>query len=95
MSRKGNPYDNALAESLRGYAESRMRFGGSIPPTKAAATLMIFDYIEPITPSADTARWIISPCVQEHWLYTQRGCSGGGGGNNQSNHPRLTTHPNN
>jgi transposase InsO family protein len=45
MSRKGNPYDNALAESFVATLKTEC-FGGSIPPTKAAAKLMIFDYIE-------------------------------------------------
>ena len=45
MSRKGNPYDNALAESFVATLKTEC-FGGSIPPTKAAARLMIFDYIE-------------------------------------------------
>jgi putative transposase len=45
MSRKGNPYDNALAESFVATLKTDC-FGNSIPPTKAAAKLMIFDYIE-------------------------------------------------
>ena len=45
MSRKGNPYDNALAESFVATLKTEC-FGGSIPPTKKAAKLMIFDYIE-------------------------------------------------
>jgi transposase InsO family protein len=45
MSRKGNPYDNALAESFVATLKTEC-FGDSIPPTKAAARLMIFDYIE-------------------------------------------------
>ena len=45
MSRKGNPYDNALAESFVATLKTEC-FGNSIPPTKAAARLMIFDYIE-------------------------------------------------
>ncbi len=45
MSRKGNPYDNALAESFVATLKTEC-FGGSIPATKAAAKLMVFDYIE-------------------------------------------------
>jgi putative transposase len=45
MSRKGNPYDNALAESFVATLKTEC-FAGSIPPTKATAKRMIFDYIE-------------------------------------------------
>ncbi|MDP9129049.1 MAG: IS3 family transposase [Candidatus Binatota bacterium] len=45
MSRKGNPYDNALAESFVATLKAEC-FGGLIPPTKAAAKLMVFDYVE-------------------------------------------------
>ena len=45
MSRKGNPYDNALAESFVATLKTEC-FGDSIPPTKAAAKLMVFDYLE-------------------------------------------------
>lgn len=45
MSRKANPYDNALAESFVATLKTEC-FGDKIPPTKAAARLMIFDYIE-------------------------------------------------
>jgi len=45
MSRKGNPYDNALAESFVATLKTEC-FGDSIPPTKAAAKLMIFDYLK-------------------------------------------------
>jgi hypothetical protein len=45
VSRKGNPYDNALAESFVATLKTEC-FGRSIPPTKAAARLMVFDYIE-------------------------------------------------
>lgn len=44
MSRKANPYDNALAESF--VATLKTECFASIPPTKALARLMIFDYIE-------------------------------------------------
>ena len=45
MSRSGNPYDNALAESFVATLKTEC-FGEFIPPTKHAAKLMIFDYIE-------------------------------------------------
>ena len=45
MSRSGNPYDNALAESFVATLKTEC-FGELIPPTKHAAKLMIFDYIE-------------------------------------------------
>jgi transposase InsO family protein len=45
MSRKGNPYDNALAESFVATLKAEC-FGDSIPATKAAAKRMVFDYIE-------------------------------------------------
>jgi transposase InsO family protein len=45
MSRPGNPYDNALAESFVATLKTEC-FGPSIPPTRAAAELLIFDYIE-------------------------------------------------
>jgi transposase InsO family protein len=45
MSRPANPYDNALAESFVATLKTEC-FAGSLPPTKAAARLMIFDYIE-------------------------------------------------
>ncbi len=45
MSRSGNPYDNALAESFVATLKTEC-FGGAIPPTKAEAKLMAFDYIE-------------------------------------------------
>jgi transposase InsO family protein len=45
MSRSGNPYDNALAESFVATLKTEC-FAGYIPQTKRAAQLMIFDYIE-------------------------------------------------
>ena len=45
MSRSGNPYDNALAESFVATLKTEC-FGDLLPPTKDAAKLMIFDYIE-------------------------------------------------
>ncbi len=40
-----HPHDNALAESFVATLKTEC-FGDSIPATKAAAKLMIFDYIE-------------------------------------------------
>ena len=45
MSRSGNPYDNALAESFVATLKTEC-FGGSPPQDKRAAHLMVFDYIE-------------------------------------------------
>ena len=45
MSRTANPYDNALAESFVATLKTEC-FGDAIPPTRAAAELMAFDYIE-------------------------------------------------
>ena len=45
MSRPGNPYDNAMAESFVATLKAEC-FGEGIPPTRAAAKLMAFDYIE-------------------------------------------------
>ena len=45
MSRKANPYDNALAESFVATLKTEC-FAEGLAPTKAAAKLMIFDYIE-------------------------------------------------
>jgi transposase InsO family protein len=45
MSGKGNPYDNALAESFVATLKAEC-FAGQIPPTRAAAKLMIFDSID-------------------------------------------------
>ena len=45
MSRTANPYDNALAESFVATLKAEC-FAHIVPPTKAAAKLMIFDYIE-------------------------------------------------
>ena len=45
MSRKGNPCDNALAESFAATLKTES-FAGINPPTRAAARLMIFDSIE-------------------------------------------------
>jgi putative transposase len=45
MSRTANPYDNALAESFVATLKTEC-FGTSIPPSRAAAELMAFDYIE-------------------------------------------------
>lgn len=45
MSRAGNPYDNALAESFVATLKAEC-LAGPIPPTRAAAKLLLFDYIE-------------------------------------------------
>jgi len=45
MSRRGNPYDNALAESFVATLKTEC-FGDQIPSSKTAAKLAIFDYIE-------------------------------------------------
>jgi putative transposase len=58
MSRTGNAYDNALAESFVATPKTEC-FADSIPPTKAAAKLMIFDYIESFyNPRRSTAPWL-------------------------------------
>jgi putative transposase len=45
MSRCGNPYDNALAESFVATLKTEC-LGHCIPATRSAARLLIFDYIE-------------------------------------------------
>ncbi len=45
MSRTANPYDNALAESFVATLKTE-GLRGQIPPTRAAARLLIFDCIE-------------------------------------------------
>ena len=45
MSRTGNPYDNALAESFVATLKTEC-LAGTLPPTREAARLLIFDYIE-------------------------------------------------
>ena len=82
MSRKANPYDNALAESFVATLKTEC-FADSIAPTKAAAKLMIFDYIETFynTRRRHSALGYRSPAqFEKAWLCSQReGCSGGGG----------------
>jgi len=82
MSRKANPYDNALAESFVATLKTEC-FADSIAPTKAAAKLMIFDYIETFynTRRRHSALGYRSPAqFEKAWLRSQReGCSGGGG----------------
>jgi len=81
MSRKGNPYDNALAESFVATLKTEC-FGDSIAPTKSFAKLMVFDYIETFynTRRRHSALDYRSPAqFEHHWLCSQReGCSGGG-----------------
>lgn len=45
MSRKGSPYDNAMAESFFATLKAEC-FAGYIPKTRAEARLMIFDFID-------------------------------------------------
>ena len=45
MSRTGNPYDNALAESFVATLKAEC-FADGLAPTRAAAELMAFDYLE-------------------------------------------------
>ena len=45
MSRTANPYDNALAESFVATLKTE-GLAGPVPPTRTAARLIIFDYIE-------------------------------------------------
>jgi transposase InsO family protein len=44
MSRTGNPYDNAIAESF--FATCKTECLTNVPATRAEAKLMVFDYIE-------------------------------------------------
>ena len=81
MSRKANPYDNALAESFVATLKTEC-FADSIPPTKAVAKLMVFDYIETFynTRRRHSALDYRSPAqFEQNWLCSQReGCSGDG-----------------
>jgi putative transposase len=45
MSRKGNCYDNAMMESFWATLKAEC-FAGERPPTRQAARLQVFDYIE-------------------------------------------------
>ncbi len=45
MSRRGNPYDNAIAESFFATLKTEC-FDDQLPPTRAVARLILFDYIE-------------------------------------------------
>ena len=45
MSRRGNCYDNAMMESFWATLKTEC-FAGEKPPTRQAARLQIFDYIE-------------------------------------------------
>jgi len=45
MGRAGNPYDNALAESFVATLKAEC-LAGQVPSTRAAAKLLLFDYIE-------------------------------------------------
>jgi putative transposase len=45
MSQRGNPYDNALAESFFATLKTEC-FAGYVPKTRAEARLMLFDFID-------------------------------------------------
>jgi len=81
MSRRGNPYDNALAESFVATLKTEC-FGDTIPATRALARLMIFDYIESFynTRRRHSALGYRSPAQFEKELEQTlcEGCSGGG-----------------
>ena len=81
MSRKGNPYDNALAESFVATLKTEC-FADFIPPTRALAKLMVFDYIESFynRRRRHSALGYRSPLGFENDLASpqREGCSGGG-----------------
>lgn len=66
MSRSGNPYDNALAESFVATLKAEC-FAGAIPPSKAAVRFMVFDYIETFynTRRRHSSIGFVSPAVFE------------------------------
>jgi hypothetical protein len=74
-------HDDALAESFVATLKTDC-FADSIPPTKAAAKLLIFDYSESFynLRRRHSALGYRSPAQFEAgWLFSQReGCSGGG-----------------
>jgi transposase InsO family protein len=81
MSRKANPFDNALAESFVATLKTEC-FGDTIPETRAAAKLMVFDYIETFynPRRRHSALGYRSPIEFENASATaqREGCSGGG-----------------
>jgi putative transposase len=81
MSRSGNPYDNALAESFVATLKTEC-FGEFIPLAKEHARLMIFDYIESFynRRRRHSALAYRSPLqFEQDFATTQReGCSGDG-----------------
>lgn len=82
MSARGNPYDNALAESFVATLKTEC-FANEVSPTKAAARLMVFDYIETFyTRRRHSALGYHSPIqFEQNLASTQReGCSGGSKG---------------
>jgi transposase InsO family protein len=87
MSRKGNPYDNALSESFVATLKTEC-FAGVVPPTRASARLMVFDYIEGFynTHRRHSSLGYLSPAQFERALEaaTGEGCSGGGGGGGET-----------
>ncbi len=92
MSRKGNPYDNALAESFVATFKTEC-FGESIPPSKAAAKLMAFDYIETFynTRRRHSALGYRSPLQFEKELIgtMAEGCSGGGSKGGETSNKKV------
>lgn len=81
MSRKANPYDNAMAESFVATLKTEC-FSGEIPPTREIATRMIFDFIECFynPHRRHSALGYVSPAQFEERLKApyNKGCSGGG-----------------
>ena len=81
MSRSGNPYDNALAESFVATLKTEC-FGTTVPATRAIAQSMVFDYIECFYNSRrrHSALGYRSPDQFERQIYAlaPEGCSGRG-----------------
>ncbi len=81
MSRRANPYDNALAESFVATLKSEC-FQGSLPATRAQAQLQIFEYLEVFynRHRRHSALGYRSPAAFERDLNANstEGCAGGG-----------------